>query len=234
MGLAGQARSDEIYTWGFSQNAMFTAFTAFCYPDRISAFWQGGSGLYVQGETDPLPLMEGACRHSDFVEYGPACADEAPCLDCQYFPVYPVPTTPPLSGCIMAYEDDFLFETVGPMAELMSMEGHSPTLLQFPAIGREHTVSLIHWDWLVGCMGVVESCSAACSASMVACIEDRAGETPEARESHYMDCMASDLDGCSSSCAPTLEMLRLVERPCLVDGICDQGETPETCPNDCG
>ena len=233
LGLAGQARSDEIYTWGFSQNAMFTAFTAFCYPDRISAFWQGGSGLYVQGQTAPLPRMEGACRHSDFVEYGPACAMEAPCPECQYFPVYPVPTTPPLAGCIMAYQDDFLFETTAPMAELMSVEGHTATLLQFPAIGREHSQSLIHWDWLVGCMGVVEACSSTCADAMVACMDTAGSDSAVERESDHMSCLASELVGCDAGCAPTLEMLRLVERPCVVDGICEQGETAASCPSDC-
>ncbi|MAI78289.1 MAG: hypothetical protein CL917_05065 [Deltaproteobacteria bacterium] len=233
LGESGEVKSDKIYSWGFSQNAMFTAYTAFCYPDRITAFWQGGSGLYVEGETNALPLMEGACRHSDFVEYGQQCAIESPCLECEYFPVYPVPTTPPMAGCIMAYEDDSLVETTAPMANLMTTEGHDATLLHFPDIGRGHTEPLMSWDWIVGCMGVVESCSPACSAAVTTCVEDMAGSTPQTREDDYFACTNAEPADCAAGCAPTLDMLRLVERPCVVDGLCDNGETSQTCPSDC-
>lgn len=234
LGASGKAKPDEVYTWGFSQNAMFTAWTAFCYPDRIKAFWQGGSGLFVKGQTNPLPLMEGACRKSDYLQYGRACAVQAPCTECQYFPIYPVATTPPLSGCIMAYVDDFLFETAAPMADAMTTEGHDATLLQFPDIGRGHSEPLLQWDWLVGCMGVGEACSEPCSEAIVACIEGRGGATPQQRESDYVSCQNGELASCNSGCAPTLEMLRVVERPCVVNGICESQEDTQTCAVDCG
>ena len=143
---SGEVDDARVFAWGFSQNAMFTAYMSFCYPNRINTFWQGGSGLFVSGETDPLPQMEGVCRKSDFREFGSSCVDQAPCDACEYFPIYPLQTTPPQKGCIMMYADDFLSDTAAPMARIMAEQGHQATLLQFPDIGRGHSNSLIHWD----------------------------------------------------------------------------------------
>ena len=191
---SGEARADAVYAWGFSQNAMFTAWTAFCRPERIAGFWQGGSGLFVAGETNPLPQMEGACRRSDFLEHDRDCVDVAPCEDCQYFPVYPAASTPPLSGCVSAYTDDFLFETVPPMAREMAREGHAPTELHFPDIGRGHANPLLHWEWMMGCMQVVEACDDACAASVVACVDRRSGASAAAREADFLAC-AGEAEG---------------------------------------
>ena len=205
---------------------MFTAYMSFVIP---TAFGLIGKAVRVfVGETDPLPQMEGVCRRSDFLQFGRQCVEEAPCVDCQYFPIYPIATVPPRTACIMAYTDDFLFETAAPMANAMASEGHSATLLQFPDIGRGHSNALMHWDWLVGCMGVVGR-GAACSEAVVDCVEDGAGNSAQIRQGHYNDCLGAGLADCSASCAPTMAMLRTVERPCLVDGVCD-GADPARMP----
>jgi hypothetical protein len=33
--------NDKIYAEGFSQNSMFSAYTAFCFPDKVIGIWQG-------------------------------------------------------------------------------------------------------------------------------------------------------------------------------------------------
>ena len=63
----------------------------------------------------------------------------------------------------MMYADDFLADTAAPMARIMAEQGHQAILLQFPDIGRGHSNSLIHWDWMVGCMEMVPACSQECS-----------------------------------------------------------------------
>lgn len=234
LGDASIVDPDQIFAWGFSQNAMFSAYTAFCFPERVKGFWQGGSGLFVAGETSPLPQMEGACRRSDFLEHGRDCAQVAPCEECQYFPVYPVSTTPAQRACVMAYRDDFLFETASPMASRMMMEGHAATLLHFPDIGRGHSNPLQPWDWIVGCLGVVPPCSAQCAEAVSSCVEGRGAQDARAREGHYNDCVAENTVACAAGCAPTISMLSVIERPCLVDGQCQEGETSSTCPEDCG
>lgn len=47
--------ADKIYAEGFSQNAMFSAYTAFCFHDKVLGVWQGGSGLALTGERPFVP-----------------------------------------------------------------------------------------------------------------------------------------------------------------------------------
>ena len=81
---------------------------------------------------------------------------------------------------------------------------------------------------MVGCMEMVPACSQECSEAFVACVESRAGASASSRETDYYECLESGLSGCESDCAPTLDMLRVVEKPCLVDGVCSHGETQAT------
>ena len=83
-------------------------------------------------------------------------------------------------------------------------------------------------------MEMVSSCSAACSAAVVDGVETQNGNSAQVREGHYNGCLSAGLADCEVGCAPTLEMLRVVERPCVVDGVCDNGETQATCSVDCG
>ena len=215
LGDAGTLDADRIYTWGFSQNAMFAAYASICFPQHIVGVWQGGSGLFVAGETNPLPQMEGACRRSDFLELGPECAEERPCDECQYFPAYPVASEPARRACVMAYEDDILFATARPMFTRLGDEGHDATLLSFPDVGRGHANPLQAWAWMVSCLDITPPCDAACSGALVACMadgedEDPGGDGPGARDA-----------------VPR-------PHPCG-DGVCDQFEqnNPDVCPRDC-
>ena len=233
----GVVDDSSVYAWGFSQNSMFSAYTAICFPDEIQGIWQGGSGLFVAGETNPLPQMEGACRKSDFEVYGEDCVNLAPCDECQYFPAYPVSTDPPLNTCIMMYEDDYLSDTALPMYERMLNEGHNPVLLDFPAIGRGHDQPLNEWAWMVSCLNMVPKCSAACAQSFLACMEGHNGQTPNARSEDFEACYGDGdypgLAGCNPGCAATVSMLRVVEEPCVVNGVCDGTEDSISCPLDC-
>ena len=237
LGTTGPIDSDNIFTWGFSQNAMFAAYTAICFQDKIKGFWQGGSGLYVDGVTNPLPQMEGACRRSDFLEYGRDCVTQAPCEECQYFPAYPIRSAAPIKGCVAGYEDDFLFETTEPMYEALRETGHHGRLLQFKDIGRGHSNPYNEWAWMMSCMGVVEKCTNECSDAFVDCMNDLGGQSELERLNDYEVCYAQgtypNLAGCSSGCAATIEMLSTVESPCVVDGICQASETNLNCPLDC-
>ena len=238
LGDQGVVESDAIFAWGFSENSMFAAYAAFCFPEKVARHWQGGSGLFVKDLTDPLPQMEGACRKSDFLHYGHDCQEIAPCEDCEYFPVYPEASVEPQrDACIMAYEDDPLFPTAEPMYDAMTEEGHHATLLAFPDTGRGHTMPYDRWPWLVGCMEVVEPCSEICESDFLACAESGGGTTPAERLSEFSDCSATGtypgLSECHAGCAPTLAMLRHAEQPCIVDGVCEATEDEESCPLDC-
>ena len=198
----------QVLTAGFSQNSMFAAYTSICFPDVVTGVWQGGSGLFVAGETDPLPQMEGVCRRSDFLEHGERCVDVTPCDECQYFPAYPVATDHPRRACVMAYEDDFLFPTARPMFTRLLAEGHDATLLSFPEIGRGHSGPLQEWEWIISCLNVTAECSDTCSDA-------------------FVDCMASGSDDIAPPSDPG-------PHPCG-DGMCDPVEqnNPRLCPRDC-
>merc|ERR1712241_121389 len=50
-----QFDANRVYTEGFSQNSMFSAYIAFCFPDNVLGVWQGGSGMAITGEPPNLP-----------------------------------------------------------------------------------------------------------------------------------------------------------------------------------
>ena len=237
LGRDGVLDSDRVYASGFSQNSMFAAYTAICFPERLRAIWQGGSGLFVRGETDPLPQMEGVCRRSDFLAHGRACEDRTPCDDCQYWPAYPVRQGRPIRDCLMIYEDDFLYPTAEAMYRRLVAEAHQPIYLKFSDIGRGHSGPFNEWAWQVGCMGVTDTCSQECEASFLNCMDTLGGNTPRERERHYQQCFSwgayRNLAGCEMGCSATIGMLRVVEEPCVVNGICDGDENVQSCPLDC-
>ena len=156
----GVVDDSSVYAWGFSQNSMFSAYTAICFPDEIQGIWQGGSGLFVAGETNPLPQ-----------------------------------------------------------------------------IGRGHDQPLNEWAWMVSCLNMVPKCSAACAQSFLACMEGHNGQTPNARSEDFEACYGDGdypgLAGCNPGCAATVSMLRVVEEPCVVNGVCDGTEDSISCPLDC-
>lgn len=235
LAIDGVLDPDMVFTSGFSQNSMFAAYVGVCFDEEIRGVWQGGSGLYVDGVTQPLPRSEGACSASDFETYGPSCRMLAPCTDCEFFPVYPVATPEPHQHCIMAYEDDFLSETAEPMYDALIAEGHDATLLQFPDIGRGHAAAYEEWPWIASCLEVTPTCSSTCEQSFETCMG--AGGSVQANLMNYRQCYDfaryGSLSGCSRGCTPTMGMLRLMEQPCIVDGQCDATETAASCPLDC-
>jgi hypothetical protein len=56
----------------------------------VSRGMQGGSGLKITGALPYLPAREGDCRASVQRELGNDCVTQAPCTDCESFPVVPV------------------------------------------------------------------------------------------------------------------------------------------------
>ena len=97
---------------------MFAAVLAVCFQDfqesvyqsKVIGMWQAGAGLAIKGKDPQTPGMNAECATSSFLQYFDQCATMKPCTHCKYFPIYPVNATPPLVGCLGAYEDDFLYE----------------------------------------------------------------------------------------------------------------------------
>ena len=223
--------NEKIYAEGFSQNSMFSAYTAFCFPDKVVGIWQGGSGMAITGAPPNLPAMQAQCTKTSFNEHGKDCADEDPCTDCQYWPIYPCySTSRPMVDCIAEYTNDGISvdrQTGDSSAEYMyeaqMREGHDARLFRFDPSSDE-TIAGGHVDpkntayWQVGCLGITEPCSEACEASFVACVNSGDVSSAENRVDTWADCIAepnfsANLDGCTAACAPTYNMLIESETP---------------------
>lgn len=196
---------DRVYAQGHSQNGMGAGYVGLCFPpqsDRpgIAGVWQGAAGLYEQeGGSGPTPPGR-----------------EGTCADCQYWPVYPcyegsandqTSAVVPLTSCIQVSVDDRVTTSLSDpqqshgqnMYNRLLQEGGDGRLLTFDGIGHRQPDDV--WDWVAGCLGVTQACSAACEASVVQCVQALG---------HYSSCLSS-MSGpsqpCAAGCAPTLSML---------------------------
>lgn len=89
--------------------------------------------------------------------------------------------------------------------------GNDARLLSFSPSSNEggHREPDYSYAWLVGCLGMTDSCSTECEASFSSCVITQGYS--------FADCLAigrfSSLDGCTNTCALTLGMLEHSESP---------------------
>jgi len=210
----------KVYVYGFSQSSMFAAYVAVCFHDRIAGLWQGGSGLALTSHIPLTPGLQGQCSKSASDTYGKECCDKEFCNECAYWPIYPRTCgnkdTAVIVDCIAMYTNDFLCGTDYYMANALVEEGHDARLLSFSPSdevnGGHKSPNNLH-DWMVGCLGIVDSCSSACEDNFTKCVTDSNKSTGLEK---FKNCLSNigDLEGCEEKpCALTLEMLRLSEDP---------------------
>ena len=237
----------KIYAEGFSQNSMFSAYTAFCFYDKVVGVWQGGSGMTLTGERPFVPNQGGQCTMTAYEQYKGQCRTKDPCTVCQYWPIYPCYVeSHPMIHCIMEYTNDAISVQEGQSsAEHMYTrsinEGHDARLLQFDP-SDDGTIVGSHKDpqnkvhWVVGCLGITESCSAACETSFSACVSSKDVSTAAKRVKAFENCIddSGSLSGCTAECAPTYNMLTESEAPSVssvssfVSESEDHGVRPDT------
>ena len=218
--------TNKIYAEGFSQNSMFSAYTAFCFNDKVLGVWQGGSGLTLTGERPFVPNQGAQCSASSFEEHGPSCRTQDPCTTCQYWPIYPCYSeTRPMVDCVMEYINDGVSVQEGKssskhMYDKLVNEGHDARLLRFDAsvdgsIEGEHKDPQNKAHWYVGCLGIKDSCSSECEASFASCMNTKDQSTALNKARSFEECMedSEDLAGCTGDCAPTYDMLIHSEMP---------------------
>ena len=225
---------DKIYTAGFSQNSMFSAYIGFCHSDQVVGIWQGGSGLALTSQTDlNLPAMQAHCTASMYKEHKKDC-DVQPdaCPGCKYWPIYPCyDARKPMINCIADYKNDYiansrqnpLTSTAENMYKAMVDEGHDARLLRFKQ-SDDTTIPGGHKDpqntvyWKMGCWGMTEKCTETCETSFIECVRGKSltGTRKEKTEA-FNDCIDEntfkDLAGCDSTCSPTYDMLIESEEP---------------------
>lgn len=89
---SGWFDASRVYTYGFSQNGMASAYVGRCFGDQITGSWIGGGGLFSPGHGPVPPNKAGTCSDG-----------------CQYWPVFPCHTASAQStvaACIQFYSND--------------------------------------------------------------------------------------------------------------------------------
>ena len=159
------------------------------------------------------------------------CSEDYPCPDCQYWPLYPCYTPEkPMVDCISEYTNDGITTNLqNPDTESTGLymysklldEGHDVRLLRFSpsqdgTIQGGHRFPTNGQFWIVGCLGITESCSKECEVGFLQCIENQEISSAEDRARAFGFCIreANFINyGCPIDCAPTFEMLRAGEEP---------------------
>ena len=110
----------RVYTYGFSQNGMASAYVGRCFADRITGSWIGGGGLFSPGHGPTPPNRAGTCADG-----------------CEYWPVFPCHTASAAStvaACVQFYSNDPV--TVDQVSPLTISRTHELTHPPQPAATR--------------------------------------------------------------------------------------------------
>ena len=227
---------NKLYTEGFSQNSMFAAYTAFCFQNysksTILGVWQGGSGMGVNGMKPYLPGMQAQCSEDSFVQYKQQCIQQQPCTECKYWPIYPCYHQPkPMIDCVMEYTNDQVStdqtdlskSSAIYMHDKLILESHAGNLLRFSpssdgSIDGGHKDVLNKEHWLAGCLGITNTCSEACENEFFNCMDSKSYTDAKSNATNFAECFrepgfSTNLQSCTSTCAPTLRMLQRSEMP---------------------
>ncbi len=141
------------------------------------------------------------------------------CTDCTWWPIYPRTCEHKLVDCIASYTNDNIACGTDYYAyEAMQSEGHDARMLSFspnaPSAPGGHQNPKNKYSWIVGCLGIVDSCSSACETSFLQCIQSTSVDEFARCEGELEN---GNIANCSAGCAPTLEMLKTSETPVVIN-----------------
>jgi hypothetical protein len=209
--------SKRVYTYGFSQNGMGSAYVGRCFSTSIAGSWIGGGGLFSPGHGPVPPNKAGTCSDG-----------------CKYWPVFPCHTgteATTVQSCIQFYSNDPVTvdqrdPATGPrtkghglyLFDRLVSEANDGRLLEFApdeaqGIKGGHSGPRNEFDWVVGCFGSIShTCSSACETALLACVE--AGRSSKGSAGAYESCIGAS-PGCTRGCTPTYKMLSSSESPAL-------------------
>jgi hypothetical protein len=102
------------------------------------------------------------------------------------------------------------------MYESMIEEGNDARMLSFtpnaPSAPGGHKNPENMYSWVVGCLGIVDSCSTACETNFLSCITTSSVDEYTRCE---IELESGNIANCEVGCAPTLEMLKTSESPLI-------------------
>lgn len=210
----------RVYTTGFSQNGMGSAYVGRCFSGKITGSWIGGGGLFALGHGPIPPNKAGTCQTPGI---------RPPAKGCKYWPVYPChesEKSQAVQSCIQFYSNDpitvdqndpthtkghglYLYET-------LEAEGNDGRMLEFnpgPGIRGGHSGPANSYDWLVSCFGGISpACSDTCESALPDCVK----KSQRIASVAYQTCVTSTLvqsGHCVAGCTPSYKMLVNSEAP---------------------
>lgn len=211
--------AERVYTEGFSQNGIFSAYIGYCHSDKVVGIWQAGSGLGLtsQKEFFHLHKLQTECTRSMFKKYTKKCVNQPnACPGCQYWPIYPCYTAKrPVISCVVDYIGDPItsmrgnpnVSTTWNMYRALVREGHDARLMRFNQKSLHSKIKNNDY-WKMACLGITPSCSAKCERSFIECVKTTNSFTTCIDEDKV-----KDLEGCTVDCSPTLGMMSESEAP---------------------
>jgi len=212
----------RVYTYGFSQNGMGSAYVGRCFEEQVTGSWIGGGGLFALGHGPIPPNKAGTCQTPGM----------PPDVDgCKYWPVYPCHEAEKarrLQSCIQFYSNDPVTvdqqdptHTKGHglyLFERLEAEGNDARMVEFfpdenQGIEGGHSGPANGFDWLVSCFGGISpACSEKCESAMVECMKSSPQGGPGAYQHCLLDMLVRSGD-CASGCTPSYQMLMNSEIP---------------------
>ena len=212
----------RVYTYGFSQNGMASAYVGRCFPSDVTGQWIGGGGLFSVGHGPVPPNKAGTCAGG-----------------CKYWPAFPchsAKASTSVQSCIQFYSNDPVTvdqrdpadpsqpRTKGHglyLFDRLATEANDGRMLQFFP-DEDHQIRGGHsgpknvWDWVASCFGgFTPPCSAACESALPSCMQSQQGQTPAAA---FSTCLTDTLVAsgtCAAGCTASFDMLQLGEKPQL-------------------
>eukprot|EP00947_MAST-08B_sp_MAST-8B-sp1_P006687 g6687.t1 len=176
----------RVYTYGFSQNGMASAYVGRCFPSDVTGQWIGGGGLFS------------SCIQ--FYANDPVTVDKRDPAD---------PSQPRTKGHGLYLFDRLATEANdGRMLQFFPDEDHQ--------IRGGHSGPKNVWDWVASCFGgFTPPCSAACESALPSCMQSQQGQTPDAAFSTCLTDTLVASGTCAAGCTASFDMLQLGEKPQL-------------------
>ena len=188
----------RIYTDGFSQNAGFASFVAFCLSEKITGIWGGLGGDQCKKDA----------KEKEWDKPRPCFSEKGPVIACKG-----------------GYLNNYLWnhEKIIDGYECAIAEGHSPRLFEFgtkkkgqgsmdKTIAGGHLNIKNRFHWAAGCWGLTSPCSESCEDDFFECMRLKESSTAADRVKSFRGCIFG-LAGECSECSPTLKMLKESEEP---------------------
>lgn len=153
----------NVHVTGHSQNSIFSAFTGFCFSEKVAGVFQASGGLTLVDEFKKYwtKRATGLKQVQGFLQE---------CDTCQYWTVYPCyEPSRPVTNCFgsstddpFVWDDSYTRSTSQYGYEAAVKEGHvSASLVWGPPV-TGHATGVFTTEWTIRCLGMLPECPESC------------------------------------------------------------------------